>query len=203
MTDHATTTNAPPLPPVRRTPGMRPAFVVAGAALGLLLLFGVVSVVTSSPTKPPKAAAPTVIRGTGLTAVPGASALSAIRLQGEPPTNIVDAVDVPRGTVMVDASKNDGGSAQFDRQVRLTLPGATETEVIDFYRAVLPRLGWQVVSKGAPANGQSGYEILGKQAGNDGWFWEIGATIAPTTFSTGGAEATPVTLRLIQEPDPD
>ena len=51
-------------------------------------------------------------------------------------------------------------------------------------------------------------EILGKQAGNDGWYWEMGVIVLPTTFggagtgATGAApETTRFTVRLFQVAD--
>ena len=49
-----------------------------------------------------------------------------------------------------------------------------------------------------------GLEVLGKKAGSDGFYWELGAVISPTSFGTGAPAtgATSFSLVLVQEPDP-
>ena len=45
--------------------------------------------------------------------------------------------------------------------------------------------------------------MLGKLAGTDGYYWEMGATISPTTFGTGAPARgmTNFTIRLFQQSD--
>ncbi len=64
-------------------------------------------------------------------------------------------------------------------------------------------LGWQVFDKGAAANDPNALEVLGKLAGTDGYYWEMGATISPTTFGHGAPPAgeTDFTIRLFQNSD--
>ncbi len=45
--------------------------------------------------------------------------------------------------------------------------------------------GWQIFDKGPAANDPGALEVLGKLAGTDGYYWEMGATISPTTFGPG------------------
>ena len=56
-----------------------------------------------------------------------------------------------------------------------------------------------------PDHDPGALEVLGKKAGSDGFFWEMGAVVSATTF---GADAPPAgqtdfTVRLFQVPDPD
>jgi hypothetical protein len=63
--------------------------------------------------------------------------------------------------------------------------------------------GWQVFDRGPAANDPGALEVLGKLAGTDGYFWEMGATISPTTFGSGAPAngETDFTIRLLQQSD--
>jgi hypothetical protein len=63
--------------------------------------------------------------------------------------------------------------------------------------------GWHVFDRGAAANDPGALEVLGRLAGTDGYYWEMGATISPTTFTRGGPARgqTDFTIRLLQESD--
>ena len=59
---------------------------------------------------------------------------------------------------------------------------------------------------GRPAKNDPGaLEVLGKLAGSDGYYWDMGATVRATTFSPGGPArgVTHFTVRLFQEQDAD
>jgi hypothetical protein len=82
----------------------------------------------------------------------------------------------------------------------------------------MKRQGWSITNVG-PADGSPGsIEVLGKLAGDDGWYWEQGVVIAPTTFPgssgssasatsgasllpSGGGDTTNFVLRLYQVDD--
>ena len=57
--------------------------------------------------------------------------------------------------------------------------------------------------RGPAANNPGALEVLGKLAGSDGYYWEMGAVIPPTTFSAGGPAhgQTDYTVRLFQVSD--
>jgi hypothetical protein len=63
--------------------------------------------------------------------------------------------------------------------------------------------GWQVFDRGPAANNPGALEVLGKLAGSDGYYWEMGAVIPPTRFSAGGPAhgQTDYTVRLFQVND--
>lgn len=173
--------------------------VVAGIAVVLMLVFGVGAAVTSNgPTSPPPSG-PTAVAGTSLRAVPAAPALRSIEQGGEPPADIVDAVTVPAGSVDGPGTRNSTNG--FDAQLRFSVVG-TQAAVISFYDTEMHRLGWHV-SGPSPAEGvKGGVEVLGQKAGSDGWYWEMGAVVSPTTFA-GARDDTPFVLRLFQVPDPE
>lgn len=192
--------DTPPVPasPARPGPGLRPAMLVAGIAVVLMIVFGVGAAVSNiGPTSPPPDH-PTAVSGTPLRAVPAAPALQAIEQGGEPPADIVDTVTLPAGSIVGASAHNPANG--FDAQVRFSVV-ASQAAVISFYRSELHRFGWHV-SGSSPATGvRGGIEILGVKAGSDGWYWEIGAVVSPTTFA-GTKNTTPFLLRLFQVPDP-
>jgi hypothetical protein len=189
-----------PRPPVRRTPSMRPALVVLGLAVVILLLFGITAVVTGSDA-PPKAPSsrPVAVAGTWLRAVPADTSLAPIVNAGSPPANIVDSLTVPQAAKALVPTNNAQGDGQYDQQMAYRV-AASQAAVIAFYRSELSRSGWAIASDGA-AYGETGTEVLAKKGGTDGWEWEAGVVISPTTFGHGAQESTPFVLRLFQIPD--
>jgi len=179
---------------------MRPALLVLGLAVGILVLFGIGSVLWGSGTGTgPRQAAPVKVRGTSLVAVPAAPFLAPIVEPGSPPANIIDTLSVPRGTVAGVSIDHSANAGQYDQEMRLRVE-ASEEAVITFYRVELPALGWHISSVGPPT-AQPGTEVLAEKSGDDGWQWEVGAVISPTTFAGSATGSTPFALRLFQVPD--
>lgn len=204
-------TRPPTLAPLRRVPRLRPAALVLGLAVLVLVLFGVAAVLTgggggngrghgagSSAMVPAK---PTPVKGTTLLAEPAAAALRPIRQAGTPPANIVDALAVPVGATLVGHTPSSAITL-FDAQERFTVPGSQDG-VIAFYRSELAAMKWHVDNVG-PARGQAdATEVLAQKAGSDGWYWEVGVVVSPTTFGphSGPAGTTPFVLRLFEVND--
>jgi hypothetical protein len=173
---------------------------------------------------------PARVKGSSLLAVSAQPLLRAIEVPGSPPANIVAAVEVPdrsrpvgkegrggaAGAVGTPAGRAGSvasgasvGGGQYDRQVVGSVD-ASQAAVIGFFRGELSAKGWDVFSTGPAVDRPGTVEVLGKKAGDDGWYWEIGALVAPTTFGNpgaptaslpAGAEATRFTLRLFQVGD--
>jgi hypothetical protein len=184
---------------------MRPAMIVFGLAALIVVVFVTIGIVTSqSPTSVRHSATAVAVPGITLRAVPAAGLLSPIVAAGEPPANILNAVSVPAGSVRVSHLDNSGGAGQFDSQVVFRSDDSQEA-LLGFYAADMKLQGWQVFDRGAAANNPGAFEVLGKLAGSDGFYWEMGATIPPTTFPAGGPPrgVTPFTIRLFQVPDPE
>jgi len=191
--------------PARRAPGpsTRLAFIVLGVAVVVLLVGFIGSVVTgggSPPTAPPTSL-PTA-KGAGITATAGRHLLSPIESGGQPPGDILDAVALPSGTKASPGSATDNGIGLYDHSLTFTI-SVSEQRVITFFGAELPALKWQIVSQGSPPKGTPGYRIVGQHPSSDGYEWEIGVTVAPTTFGTGAGEpqSTSFTLRLFAVTD--
>lgn len=186
--------------------------MVVGIAAGLILIFGVLSVVSSQgkastdgPTTPAK------VKGTTLLAVPAAKALKPIELPGTPPANILDALVLPEGATVVSVTDNSTSTTQYDEQMRFSVR-ASEAAIVDFYRVELAAKGWSSPSVGTATGLSGGVQVLAQKGGDDGWYWEAGAIVSPTAFGTGGtggsstrtgAESTEFTLRLFQVSDDD
>jgi hypothetical protein len=211
MTLHDTATEAwpegaapgPQRPPKSGGISMRPAMVVLGLAVLILAVFVTIGIVFSqSPARVRTGSASDRVPGTSLRAVPAAAALAPILGGGEPPSNIVNAVSMPAGSVRIGHANNAAGSGQYDSQVELRST-ASQGTLLGFFAAAMRQRGWQVFDQGPAAHNPGALEVLGKLAGADGYYWEMGATMKPTTFGSGAPAGgwTDVTVRLLQEND--
>jgi hypothetical protein len=182
---------------------LRPAMIVLGLAVLILGLFATLGLVTSHQNAPVRiSSAPHTVPGSSLLAVRADHLLSVIVKGGEPPSDIVNAVSVPAGAVRISHQDNSGSAGPYDTQIGLR-SGASQGALLTFFAAAMRQQGWQVFDRGPAANDPGAAEVLGKLAGSDGWYWEMGAVIAPTSFGPGapaGGE-TDVTIRLFQQPD--
>ena len=196
-------TEAPVRPRTSSGNSLRPAMVVLGLAVVILGGFAALGLLTSHPNAPVRAgASPHRVPGSTLLAVPATRVLSVMIKDGEPPSDIVNAVSVPAGTVRISAQDNSGASAQYDSQVMLR-SAASQGALLSFFAAAMKQQGWQVFDRGPAADDPGATEVLGKLAGSDGWYWDMGAVIPPTSFGPGAPARgwTDVTIRLNQEPD--
>lgn len=188
------------------TPGgisMRPAMVVLSLAVLILAVFVTIGVVSSqSPTPVRQGGGPTAVPGVTLQAEPAAAALAPIVSTGEPPTNILNAVSLPVGSVRVSHHNNAAEFGQYDSQV-VFRSDDSQAALLSFFDADMRLQGWHVFDRGPAANHPGSLEVLGKLAGTDGYYWEMGAVISPTLFRPGGPPQgqTDFTVRLLQESD--
>ena len=177
--------------------------VVLGLAVLIVGTFVTLGLVSSHPP-------PALHSGAGTSAVPGSSLraeaattlLAPIVTPGAPPTNVVNAVEVPAGVVAVGHQNNTAGAGQFDAQV-VVRSDSSQAALLSFFASEMPRQGWQVFDRGPAVHDPGALEILGRLAGSDGYYWEFGAVVASTTFPRGGPPRgeTDVTLRLLQQND--
>ena len=191
------------------TPGgisMRPAMIVLGLAVLILIVFVTIGILSSQSPVPVKVGgASSAVPGTTLRAESAAGLLSPIVVAGEPPTNIRNAVAVPVGSQRLSHEDNSADAAgQFDSQVVFRSEDS-QGALLAFFAADMKLQGWQVFDRGPAANDPGALEVLGKLAGSDGYYWELGATVSATTFAAGGPAhgQTDFTIRLLQEEDPD
>ncbi len=204
----STTTDVPqprpqaePIDPADRTyqhTSLRgPALIVLGIAV-LIIVVGVVgSALASGNTPTLSVQSLTIPDGTVVRLTPATTALHSIVGAGEPPADILGNLAVPTGSRITGTSNSDQSAAQFDRTVTFA-SGLSADQVVDVYRTLLPRLGWQVLYVGTGARrGGQGTEVLARHGSGDGFYWEVGAVVSPTT----SAGTTPYSLELFQLPD--
>jgi hypothetical protein len=189
-------------PPPRSHPGIRPALLVVGIAVVLVVAFSIGELLTSNPGRQaPPAQRATAVRGSSLLAVPGDRLLAPIVQPGEPPPDILNAVVLPKGSSPL-THQNNAGAGQYDEQMDFRA-AANEAALVGFFRTTMAAQGWRIFSTGPAFHLPGGVEVLGQKAGSDGWYWQMGAIVAPTTFAkTASATGTTrFTIRLFQVPD--
>jgi hypothetical protein len=175
-----------------------------GIAALVLLVGGIGAALTSSGSAQPtaKTSLPSV-RGAGIKAVPGRRSLAAIVSAGEPPSDILNVIPLPDHASVESGSAANNTVGLYDHSLSFSVAVA-EQKVIVFYRAELKALKWQLVSQGPPPHGAAGYQIVGQHPSSDGYEWEIGVTVSPTTFGSGShsaVETTPFSVRLFAVTD--
>ncbi|HEY3842978.1 MAG TPA: hypothetical protein VGL48_06960 [Acidimicrobiales bacterium] len=205
MTDAAANRGEPVRPPMGRGFSMRAAMIVPGLGVLILGVFIGAGFLTSNPVQAPdKSTASATVAGTSLRALPALTDLKAITLSGEPPGNILNSVSVPQGATLLSHQDNSAAADQFDAQIGLK-SDASQGALDTFYTLDMKRQGWQIFETGPADHDPGAVEVLGKKAGSDGFYWEMGAVVSATTF---GPDAPPrgdtaFTVRLFQVPDPD
>jgi hypothetical protein len=194
----------PPRPPARSGFSMRLAMIVPGIGALILVLFIGAEFLTSNPVQKTKTATGSFsVPGTPLRAVPAVHDLKVITVAGQPPGNIINAVSVPEGATRTSFQNNSAAAQEYDAQITLRMD-QSQAAVDTFYKLDMKKQGWQAFSSGPATHVAGGLEILGKKAGSDGFYWEMGTIISPTSFGNGApaAGATSFTIELVQEPDP-
>jgi uncharacterized membrane protein YgcG len=193
--------DAEPVDPEHRTyqavSGRGPALVILGIAV-FILLAGVLAsalVTGSSPTESLHSV--TIPGGTVVPLTPATSALHSIVSSGQPPADILGNLAVPAGSSVRSTLNSDQDSGQFDRTVSFTSGTLAPPQLVDAFHNLLPKLGWQVIYVGAGTRSGSGTEVLAKRGSGDGFYWEVGVVVSPTT----AAGITPYSVELFQLPD--
>jgi hypothetical protein len=174
-----------------------PALVVLGIAV-FIVGAGVVASALDSGKSPTTSLHSIAIRGTDIPLTPATVAMRRIVSTSEPPADIIGNVAVPAGSPVTHVVNTDQGQGQFDRAVSFTTQLSSD-QVVDLYRTLLPRLGWRVLYAGPGAGrfGGQGTEVLAKLGSGDGFYWEVGAVVSPTT----SAGTTPFSIELFEQPD--
>ena len=142
--------------------------------------------------------------GTPLRAEPAVQDLKVITVSGQPPGNIINAVSIPEGSTRTSFTNNSAAAQGYDAQITLRA-NESQAALENFYKLVMKKQGWQIFSTGPADHVTGGLEVLGKKAGSDGFYWEMGAVISPTSFGAGtpATGATSFSLELIQVQDVD
>jgi hypothetical protein len=197
-------------PGYRTKVSVKPALVVI-ACVAVVFVFGVglafASYAPNSVVKGPPLGKPVA---DGLVPVSAKPALDRILSAGEPPSNVIESLTVPRGTHISGTANLSRGIGQYDESVTLSVPDAPSM-VAQFYTEELRAYHWSFLGT-APLDGHSGEEILAKLGSNDGYYWEVGVVIKPVTVLITPALAgsdlpagptTQLELRIFEMPSPD
>jgi len=174
-----------------------PALIVLGIAVFIVVIGTVASALATSggPTRAPRSV--TIAGGTVVHLTPAATAMKSVVSGGQPPADIIGNMVVPAGSPVVRTLDTDQNATQFDRTVFFT-SGLSADEVIDVYRTVLPQMGWKIIYHGDGAQpGSQSTQVLAKRGSGDGFYWEVGAVVSPTT----SAGVTPFSIRVFELTD--
>jgi hypothetical protein len=174
-----------------------PALVILGIAVVILLVGVLASALISGSTPTENLRTVTIPGGTAVRLVPATSALHSIVGSGEPPADILGNLAVPAGSTVAGTVDKDQSQSQFDRTVSFTSGTLAPPQVVDAFHSLLPKLGWQVIYLGAGARGGNNTQVLAKHGSGDGYYWEVGVVVSPTT----SAGVTPFSVELFQLPD--
>ncbi len=172
-----------------------PALIVLGIAVFIVVIGLVASAISSSGGGTTSGfTSVTVAGGTVVHLTPANQAMKSILSSGQPPADIMDDLAVPAGSKVLQTVSNDGGVSQFDRTVSFQSDLSSD-EVVAAYRALFPKLGWDVLSDGPYK--QDATLVLAKRASNDSFYWEAGVVVSPTT----SAGITPFSVEVFELPD--
>jgi hypothetical protein len=174
-----------------------PALIVLGIAVFIVIAGVVASALDSgsSPTLTLKSV--TIPDGTVVHLTPATVAMKKIISAGEPPADILGNLAVPTDSTFSHYINSDQDETQFDRTVSFHT-GLASQQVVDVYRTLFPKLGWKVIYAGSGAERDSnGTEVLAKKGSGDGFYWEAGVVVDPTTSSG----STPYSIELFELPD--
>ena len=187
-----------PVGPVYEPMSIRgPALIVLGLAVFLLVGGVVASIVTSGSDPTFTLRSVTLADGTSVALAPAVSRLHGIVSNDEPPADIIGNLGVPVESVVTGVVNSDQHTAQFDRTA-LLYSHLAQVQVIDAYARMLRTLGWQVIYDGPAPQGVAGStEVLAKRGSGDGFYWETGVVVSPTT----PAGTTPYSVEVLETPD--
>ena len=97
---------------------------------------------------------------------------------------------------MVRTINSDQGAGQFDRTVYFT-SGLSTDQVVDTYRSLFPKLGWDVIYDGSGAQRSAGDRGAGQTGQRRRLLLGGGVVVSPTT----SAGTTPFSIEVYELPD--
>jgi hypothetical protein len=174
-----------------------PALIVLGLAV-IILLGGVAAAALSSSSNPTFSIRQvTLDDGTTVHLVPATIKLHAIVDNSEPPADIIGNLGIPEESTVTRILNSDRHTAQFDRTAKLSSQLA-QPQVVEAYRRMLRAVAWKIIYEGPAPQGVAGAtEVLAKLGSSDGFYWEVGVVVSPTT----SAGATRYSVEVLETPD--
>ena len=166
-----------PKAPLTTTTSLWPAAIVLGTGVIMLVVFMAINIIAGQGVAPTTTTLAVVVGG--LQTDPTNHVLALCDDPTNVPSNIMNAFVVPTQTHARGAGRIlNAGAGDFD----CSQPLWTRTSgsaLLAFYQAQLETRGWSLFSHGT-SNG--GPESLFQRAGNDGFYWVVGITVAsPST----------------------
>lgn len=163
--------------------------VVVIGAVGLGIGFLLPSILNARPRQLPAT--------TDLSPEPASALWAPILYQGEPPSDVLANIVVPRGAEGFSYDNLDGGTSQYDRSMTLWVR-SDPSDVLGFYHLELPALGWKLRGA-APTQDHKGTTILVYRFSHDSYEWQVQASAEPQTRH--GTAGTKVVLEAYQQSD--
>jgi len=178
-----------PQPPLTTTTSMKPAAVVLGIAVFVLIFFTTINIVAN----------PTVNSTTTIPIVVGAlpidetsTVLQGCQLPDNPPADISNALLVAKFSSASSAMRWRGkGPGGFDCARDITT-AASSSEVLSFYKSHLEARGWKLFSQGGGYHSKKP-QMLFQRSGSDTFYWILGVSVIRSD-----AHATTFTFRIYQ-----
>lgn len=96
---------------------------------------------------------------------------------GQPPTDVLDNLEVPVGSVSTGYLNRDAGVGQYDREAGFFVPVSPD-DVLGFYGLELPSLGWRIRATARTRDGQ-GRQILAYRFSQDSYEWQLKVVVGP------------------------
>jgi hypothetical protein len=161
--------------------------IVAGLAVGLTRGAGIGGESAPVGSAPPPSLGPQ----------PAAPFFAPVMANGQPPTDVMDALAVPTGASATSTSNFDRGGGPYDRGVSFRAPASVD-QLLNFFRFELAANHWSNRTE-APARGGPGTQVLARHKSNDGFYWEVGVTVRQSPWQPSSAiSANQFDIRLLQ-----
>ncbi len=166
----------------------------------ITLLVMIIGTLTGLPTGGKKQNLPI-----NMASMSAAKYFSPVTPAGLVPNDVLAALLIPQHSTRTGWHNYDQGNGPFDRGISIMVQSNAKA-TRSFFTAALNDMAWRILSSQAVNNGT---EILALHSGSDGYFWEIGITIASSTSNqtlpgssltavSNQSGRTPVELRLLQ-----
>jgi hypothetical protein len=171
-------------------PRLGPALVVV-ACVAVVVVGGFAVAIAGSGNKAVSGPVLGRLQGVAFSARPAAPILRRITQGGEPPADVASALVVPSGSVVTKATPPRPALSLYSGSFTITVDHP-EAAVATFFVDELRHDHWSVLASDATATGD-GSRIYAKIPSADGFYWEVGIVVKPTSvaitpaLSGGGA----------------
>ena len=169
-----------PQPPVTTTTSIKPAAIVLGIAVFVLIFFTTINIV-ANPTVQTTTTIPIIVGA--LPIDENSKLLTECQLPENPPTDISSVLLVPTNTTTVSPVKWRGqGPGGFDCSRTITTM-ASPNDVLGFYKSHAQARGWKLFSSGSAYHSNKP-QLLFQKSGSDTFYWIFGVTMVSNTNTT-------------------